>query len=128
MKKRKNWVKRYNVEGSLNKKNSTKMFLCKLDLLKEWVKSKQYFSSDCKDQIPYQHSLWSVTIHSSWYTPLHGDMQLPLFWNSWDTYWEDSVFFYSVKHITENQHNQASWFLNLEFFWSNIKWITKVAR
>ena len=61
--------KKVNVEGSLNKKISTKMFLCKLDLIKEWVKSKQYFSSDCKDQIPYQHSLWRVTIHSSWYTP-----------------------------------------------------------
>ena len=79
-------------------------------------KSKQFFSFDYKFHII---SIVCRELSSPFLVfPLHGRPANPLFWNSWYTYWRDLVFvfFFSLKHVTENWHNQVSWFLALESF------------
>ena len=111
LKKREKWVKMPQNWKLMviYMKNSKKISLCKLN------KNKQFFSSDYKDQIPHhQHSLQGI-IPPSWYPPCMETCNPPFLKLMGHILRALNIFF-SCKHISENQHNQASWFLTLKSF------------
>ena len=111
LKKREKWVKmpqNWKLKV-IYMKNSKKISLCKLN------KNKQFFSSDYKDQIPHhQHSLQGI-IPPSWYRPCKETCNPPFLKLMGHILRALNIFFFT-QNITENQHNQASWFLTLQLF------------
>ena len=99
-----------------------------MDVIKEWIKGKQFVSSDCEDQISRQHSLKRGIIPPSWYSPLHGDLPPLLFWNLWYTYWVDSIFIFFSQTYQWESVRSGILISNLRIVWGNIRCIARVTK
>ena len=62
------------------------------------------------------------------YPFLHGDLQPFLFWNSWHTYWVDSIFIFFSQTYHWESAQSGILISNLRIVWGSTKWIAIVKK